>query len=94
VREFPLPVGETTTGSANSNIGGTSNLNISSGGVSITPHLSYVNELYVYPETVNFNNYHNGSVSCRNIALEFKLLDNDYNVQQEGLKVSPLDVLL
>ena len=47
--------------------------------------MSYVNELYLYPESVNFNNYHNGSVSCRNVAVEIRLMDNDSNVNAEGL---------
>eukprot|EP01114_Cavostelium_apophysatum_P015137 TRINITY_DN4064_c0_g1_i2.p1 TRINITY_DN4064_c0_g1~~TRINITY_DN4064_c0_g1_i2.p1 ORF type:complete len:1824 (-),score=558.97 TRINITY_DN4064_c0_g1_i2:115-5586(-) len=51
------------------------------------PHMSYINELYLYIETVNFNNYHNGSISSRNIAVEIRLMENDFNVQDEGLKM-------
>ena len=51
-----------------------------------TSNVSYINELYFYPETLNFSNY-SGSVSCRNIELEVKLMDNDNNVQAEGLPV-------
>jgi hypothetical protein len=43
-----------------------------------------VNELLIYPEVINFNNYP-GSVSARNIVVEFKLLENDNDVNAEGL---------
>lgn len=45
-----------------------------------------MNELYFYPESVNFNNYH-GNVSCRNIAVDVRVMEDDSNVQHEGLKV-------
>ena len=51
------------------------------------PHLSYVNELFIYPESVNFSNYHNGSVSCRNICVEVRLMENDFNVNSDGQRI-------
>lgn len=55
------------------------------------PNLTYINELYLYVESINFNNYP-GNVSARNIAIEVRLMENDYNVQQEGLKVCYVDI--
>eukprot|EP01114_Cavostelium_apophysatum_P003911 TRINITY_DN1404_c0_g1_i1.p1 TRINITY_DN1404_c0_g1~~TRINITY_DN1404_c0_g1_i1.p1 ORF type:complete len:1840 (+),score=629.05 TRINITY_DN1404_c0_g1_i1:76-5595(+) len=49
-----------------------------------SPHLDFVNNLYVYPEMLNFNN-RGGSVGARNITVKVQLLDNDENF--EGLKV-------
>eukprot|EP01119_Soliformovum_irregulare_P021573 TRINITY_DN7210_c0_g1_i1.p1 TRINITY_DN7210_c0_g1~~TRINITY_DN7210_c0_g1_i1.p1 ORF type:complete len:1800 (-),score=546.30 TRINITY_DN7210_c0_g1_i1:194-5593(-) len=51
------------------------------------PFKEYVNELYLYPESINMNNYHNGSISARNIAVEIKLMSSDGNVHAEGLPV-------
>lgn len=92
VREFRLGLAETLSNAnaAASCLSASQNLVASSSAASnvqLTPHMSYMNELYVYPESINFNNYHNGSISCRNIALDFKLMDNDYNVQSPGLQV-------
>ncbi len=54
--------------------------------LNLAPHICYINELYLYPESINFNNY-SGSVSARNIAIEVKLMDNDGNVQANELPV-------
>ena len=42
----------------------------------VTPHVNYVNNLYIYPDSVNFSN-RGGSVSARNIAIKVQLLDKD-----------------
>ncbi|KAF2073346.1 hypothetical protein CYY_005337 [Polysphondylium violaceum] len=51
------------------------------------PFLTYTNLLYFYPKSVNLTNYKSdkGS-SARNIFLEIKLLEDDTNVNNRGLK--------
>lgn len=87
VREFRLGLAETLANNATA-VSSTGTAVGLGSHVPVIPHMSYMNELYVYPESINFNNYHNGSISCRNIALDFKLMDNDFNVQAQGLQVS------
>eukprot|EP01132_Coremiostelium_polycephalum_P008049 gene8049-9900_t len=53
----------------------------------IEPHITYTNVLYLYPKSVNLTNFKSdkGS-SARNIFLEVKLLEDDTNVNNQGLK--------
>jgi len=55
--------------------------------LSAEPHLKYTNLLYFYPKSVNLTNYKSdkGS-SARNIFIEVKLLEDDTNVNNRGLK--------
>ena len=53
-----------------------------------TDHLvfaGYVNNLYLYPKKLDFSAFPG---SHRNLAIEVKVLDNDDNPDQPGLKVS------
>ncbi|KYQ91082.1 DOCK family protein [Tieghemostelium lacteum] len=51
------------------------------------PYIQYSNLLYLYPKSVNLTNFKSdkGS-SARNIFLEVKLLEDDTNVNNQGLK--------
>eukprot|EP00004_Rigifila_ramosa_P013706 TRINITY_DN3060_c0_g1_i1.p1 TRINITY_DN3060_c0_g1~~TRINITY_DN3060_c0_g1_i1.p1 ORF type:complete len:1870 (+),score=510.82 TRINITY_DN3060_c0_g1_i1:771-5612(+) len=51
------------------------------------PHLTHCNNLYLYPENLNFVNYHSDlKHSARNIAIRVSLRDNDADITQPGLK--------
>lgn len=50
------------------------------------PHVTYVNNLYFYPERLDFNNFSGTGVSNRNIAIEIKLMDHDDSPTTPGLK--------
>jgi hypothetical protein len=49
------------------------------------PAVTHVNHLYFYPKKADLSNLA-GSKSARNIVLEVKILDNDDNAAQPGLK--------
>ncbi|EFA75991.1 DOCK family protein [Heterostelium album PN500] len=50
------------------------------------PNTEFVHNLYVYPESVNLSN-RSGSVTARNITVKVQLMENDDNVNYEGMKL-------
>ncbi|EGG21533.1 DOCK family protein [Cavenderia fasciculata] len=46
----------------------------------------YIHNLYIYPESVNFSN-RSGSVTARNITCKIQLMENDDNVNFDGMKL-------
>lgn len=48
------------------------------------PYISYVNNLYIYPESLNLN----VGFAKKNIVIQITLLDNDQNVEEpHGIQV-------
>jgi hypothetical protein len=59
----------------------------------LTPQLSYIHHLYVYPQAINYNNY-SGNVKHRNLCVNVRFKENDYDINAPGLKVCTLGYLL
>ncbi|XP_049849883.1 dedicator of cytokinesis protein 8-like [Schistocerca gregaria] len=48
----------------------------------VVPFVNYENSMYLLPEQANFSHY---SGNCKNVVIKFKMLEDDDDLQKEGL---------
>lgn len=56
------------------------------------PTLEYINNLYIYPETVNLSKCKDSN--ARNICLDIQFKENDQEINSTGLNVSSLQTII